>query len=169
MGHWNLKHWRLGISSDAVAVQYNCMVQVQTVIRALGLTGIASASVVVKKLPLERVKKNDGLSFPVVMITPARSPLNPAAGDNVQDDVVYGILVTLMDADNQEPTLALNLPRNVLWLERTRRAFHCKRLPNVATVYTCAVEPAEPVLPQAWAQNLWASALLLKFTSREHR
>ena len=169
MGHWNLKHWRLGVSSNAVAVQYNCMVQVQTVIRALGLTDIASASVVVKKLPLERVKENDGLNFPVVMITPVRPTLNPAAGDNVQDDVVYGVLVTLMDADNQEKTLAANLPRNLLWLEQIRRAFHCKRLANVATVYTCAVEPAEPVLSQAWAQNLWASALLLKFTSREHR
>lgn len=156
-------------TDPAGSVYYQCLTAVQSAIQNIGLSGVADASVVVKKLPLERVKTTDGLDWPVVLITPQRSVLNPAAGDNVNDDVVYHVLVTLLDDDNQESTLAANLGTYMLWLQQIRIVFHNKILTGVSTVYGCTVEPAQVVLPAAWAQNLWASALLLKFSSRENR
>lgn len=170
MGHWHLKHWKLGFTTTANSVEFQCLDAVRTVIRALGLTGVSSSSIVYKKLPLERVKRNDSLSYPIIIITPARKTMPWAQGDNVQDDIIYGVLVTLVDVDNQERTLEANLNKYLLFLQQIEKAFHVKGLVGVVPgIYTCAVEPADPVLPAAWGQNLWASALLLKFTSRENR
>ncbi len=169
MGHWHSNHWFLGYVDVAGSTYNQCLTATQTAIRNIGLTDVADASVVVKKLPLERVKTTDGLEWPVVLITPWKSTLAPAAGDNVNDDVVYGVLVTLLDADNQESTLEANLGKYTLWLQQIRKRFNHKLLSGVSTVYDCTVEPAQTVLPAAWKQNLWASALLLKFTSRENR
>ena len=169
MGHWNVKHWFQGYVDSSGSVYYQCLSAVQTGIQNIGLDGIDSDSVVVKKLPLERVKTNDGLDWPIILITPLKATLNPAAGDNVNDDVVYGVLVTIIAADNQESTLAANLSAYMLWLEQIRKKFHNKLLTNVATVYGCNVEPANTVDFPAWTKNLWASGLLLKFSSREYR
>lgn len=169
MGHFHLKHWKLGISTAANAVHYECLTSVQTIVRALGLTDVASASVVVKKLPLERVKRNDSLAYPIIVITPEVGPLNPAAGDNVNDDIIYGVGVNVVDNDNQERTLAANMNKYLLWLQQIRKVFHNKRLSNVSTVFACHVSPFPPVSPHHWVNNFWASGHLLKFTSRENR
>ena len=92
-----------------------------------------------------------------------------STGTNCQDDVVQPVLVTLIDQDQQEKTLEKNLSKYMGWLESIRKQFHNKGLTGVSAVYTCTVEPADVVLPQAWQANLWASALLLKFISRETR
>ena len=167
--HWHLKHWWLGLASDATAVYYDCLVAVQTTIRALGLTGVASASIVVKKLPLDRVKKNDALSYPIVLITPVREQISPTEGSNLQDDYVYSVLVTILDDDNQEKTLAANLPAYLLWRQQIEHAFQRQRLASLTTVYTATVEPADAVSLPAWARNLYMTALLLRFYSRETR
>ena len=170
MGHFNVHHWKQGYSTTGEAVQYAIETQIQTDIRALGLTDVASASVVVKKTPLaDWVKEADGLAWPLVLITPMKPALPPMQGSNVQDDVVYGVLVTLVDDDNQEKTLEVNHNKYLLWLEKIRKAFHNKGLSNVDTVYTCHVEQYEPVLPGAWQANKWASALLITAFSRETR
>lgn len=168
MGHWHLKHWKLGLASTASSVHYNCLTAVQTTIRALGLTDVVSASVVVKKLPLQRVQRSDSLTAPIILITPGR-PVNPDTGSNVQDDIIHSVLVSFLDDDNQEKTLAANMSKYLLWLERVRKAFNRKRLSGVATVYTCVVRPFDPVSYPHWLQNWWASSLLLQFTSRETR
>ena len=169
MGHWHNKHWFTTYVDSSGSVFYQCLAAVKTAIQNIGLSGVADASIVVKKLPLERVKTNDGLDWPVVLITPRKTTLNRAAGDNVNDDVVYGVLVTVIAADNQESTLATNLAAYTLWLEQIRKVFHNKRLTGVNTIYGCAVEPSETVNYPAWTKNLWVSGLLLKFDSREHR
>lgn len=169
MGHFHLKHWKLGYASTTDAIHNQCLDQVQTVIRALGLTDVQSASVVTKKLPLERIKDIDSLSYPVIIITPEQGSINPAAGDNVNDDIGYGVGVTLVDADNQERTLEANLNKYLLWLEKVRRAFHCKRLANVSSVNVCHVSPFPPISEHHFLHGLWSSGHLLKFISRENR
>lgn len=169
MGHFHLKHWKLGYASTTDAVHNQCLDQVQTVIRALGLTDVASASVVTKKLPLERVKNNDSLSYPIIIITPEQVTLNPAAGDNVNDDIVYGVGVNIADNDNQERTLEANLNKYLLWLQKVSRAFHNKRLSNVSSTIGCHVSPMPPVSANHWLHDLWSSGHLLKFISRENR
>jgi hypothetical protein len=169
VGHFHIKHWKLGYLDTAEAIQYQILGQVQTAVRALGLTSLASGSVVVKKLPLERVKRNDALSYPICIITPEQGPLNPMAGDNVNDDIVYGVGVNLADSDNQERTLAANLNKYLLWLQKIRKAFHNKRLSGINTVWTCHVSPMPPVSTSHWMNQLWASGHLLKFISRENR
>ncbi len=169
MGHFHTKHWKLAYVDGSDAVHYQCLSQVQTVIRNLGLADVASASVVVKKLPLERVKRNDSLAYPIIVITPEAGPLNPMAGDNVNDDIIHAVGINVVDDDNQERTLAANMNKYLLWLQQIRKAFHNKRLANVSSVYTCHVSPFPPVSPQHWVNNFWASGHLLKFTSRENR
>ncbi|KKN80762.1 hypothetical protein LCGC14_0325680 [marine sediment metagenome] len=169
MGHWHSSHWVQSYVDASGAIHNQCLTEVQTIIRNLGLAGVASASIVVKKLPLERTKDNDSLSYPIIIITPEQSVLNPTAGSNVQDDIVYGVGVNVVDDDNQERTLAANINKYLLWLQEIRKAFHSKRLQNITTVNTCAVVPMPPVSQHHWLNNFWASGHLLKFTSRENR
>ncbi len=170
MGHFNVHHWKQGYSTAGEAVQYAIEAQIQTDIRALGLTDVVSASVVVKKILASNWSKEvDNLSYPLILITPQKPALPPNLGSNVQDDVIYGVLVTLVDNDNQEPTLEANHNKYLMWLEQIRKQFHNKRLSNVSTVYTCQVEQHEPAMPGPWRDNVWASALLIKVFSRETR
>ena len=169
MGHWHSNHWFLGYVDPSGSVYYRCLTATQTAIRNIGLSGIADASVVAKKLPLDRVKANDGLSWPVILITPWKTTLPPAAGDNVNDDVIYGVLVTVIASDKQEATLEANLSVYTLWLEQIRKKFNNKLLTGVGTVWGCNVEPSKTVDFPSWMKGLWISGLLLKFTSRENR
>ena len=130
MGHWHLKHWKLGLASTASSVHYNCLTAVQTTIRALGLTDVVSASVVVKKLPLQRVQRSDSLTAPIILITPGR-PVNPDTGSNVQDDIIHSVLVSFLDDDNQEKTLAANMSNEAFL---GFQAFNTKKITGKDTI-----------------------------------
>ncbi|MBE3132933.1 MAG: hypothetical protein IMZ55_05630, partial [Acidobacteria bacterium] len=152
------------------AVHYQILTAVKARVLAATLAGIANASVLVKKLPLERLFLGESApALPGVIISPQRPAMPPAAGVTSKDDVIYGVLITLIAADNQEITVAANMDAYLLWLEQVAQAFRHQRLTGVSEVFDCSVEPYDPVLPQAWAQNKWASAVLLKFTAREPR
>lgn len=136
-----------------------------------GAASLSSDSVVVKKLALERIYKrlDVPVSLPCIIITPQRSTAVPTAGTLSYDDYVRPVLVTIVMADNAEPTLQLNLDIISLWQEKIERAFHNQRLAGVPEVLIGAAEPAETVVPNAWSQNVLVSAVLLKFTCREPR
>jgi hypothetical protein len=157
------------ITDAADAVQFQILEAVQARLRLLLLSGVEAGSIVVKKLPMQRTIKEWGLPMPAILVTPIRETMNPAAGTNLQDDVVFPAMLTIIEADNQEATLSLHLDRHTKWRERIERAFHNQRLPGVPAVFNCAVEPADAIIPQAWAQNLYASAIVLKFTARVPR
>jgi hypothetical protein len=142
----------------------------QSRIRSLSLSGVADASVICRKLPLERAFRDDEtIALPCILVTPQRETMDPVAGSNVHDDVGYGVLVTLVAADNQEPTLADGLDAHLLRRQRIAQAFRNQRLPGVDTVIGCRVEPADVVHASAWMANLLVCGLLLRFTSREPR
>ena len=152
------------------STHFQILEAVQAVIKTLTLAGVADDSVVVKKLPLERVVElPDGVALPAILITPQREIMPPTAGVTSFDDVLYGVLLTMIEADNQEDTLALNLDVVTLWRQRIAQAFRSQGLSAVATVYTATVEPADVVIPAAWNANLLGSAMLIRFTNREPR
>ena len=181
IGFWNPGGTATLISTGS-SVHYRCLYAVQARLQLLtyalvhdhaGGADIAllTSSIVVKKLPLERIyKRTDSpVPLPCIIITPQRSTASPTQGVTSSDDYVKPCLVTMVMADNAEPTLQLNLDVMSLWQEKVMRAFHNQRLDAVSEVLICAAEPAESVIVQAWGNNVLASAVLLKFTCREAR
>jgi len=155
-------------SDGLAAVHHRCLAAVQSKVRALGLAGLDADSVLVRKLPIDR-GLGPQVSLPAVLVTPERETMPPGAGVNLRDDVGYAVAVTLVDRDNQEPSLSANLNQYLRWREQIARAFRHQRLPGVPEIVTCTVEPAGVVGADAWAKNLYVSSLVLRFTSREQR
>jgi hypothetical protein len=157
-------------NSTIDSILYQVLGAVQARIRAVSLTGVASGSVLYKKLELSRMfRQPDGLTLPGVLITPGRQTMNPRAGTTSQDDVEYGVLVTILRADNQEATIGVDLDAQTLAYEKIAKAFRNQRLSGVTEITTCAVEGSDTVLGPAWQKNLLASSMVLRFTSREGR
>ena len=62
MGHWHNRHWKLGLATSASSTIKQILDAVAVVIKALALTSIVDASVLVKKLPLEQIFTKDSAS-----------------------------------------------------------------------------------------------------------
>jgi hypothetical protein len=159
------------VVTDGLApVHLACLTAAQARIQALLLDGVGADSILVAKIPLDRnLGTGSGVALPAILLAPERETVDPQAGVNSLDDVGYGVMVTIVDRDNQEPTLHLNLDKYLLWREKIVRAFRNQRLPGVPGVMNCVVEPAEVVSGEAWSKNLFTSALVLRFVSREPR
>ncbi len=170
------------MTSDAEAVHYRCLAAVQARLQDVSFPAVHDVgggsdiplqltSIVVKKLPMERVysRKDSPLPLPCIIITPQRVTAPPTAGVTTHDDYQRPCLVTMVMADNEEATLQVNLDVIGLWQEKVMHAFQNQRLPGVAEALICHVEPAESIIPIAWGRNVLASAVLLKFTCREPR
>jgi hypothetical protein len=142
----------------------------QQSIQSLDLDGVDTASVVVQKLPVDRhLGIADGVALPAILITPQGESIDPASGTNLMDDVTYAVRVTLVDRDNQEPTLVANIDRYLIWRQRIARTFRNQPLTAVPEIYTTILEPGDVVDAAAWESNLFASVLTLRFVSREPR
>jgi hypothetical protein len=158
------------VTDGQESLHTRCLAAAQARIVSLALSGLAASSVVIRKLPVDRhLGASGGIALPAVILSPRRAAMPPAAGTNGFDDVHYDVLVTIFDRDNQEPTLALNLGRHLLWREQIARAFRNQRLGGVPQIIHAEVEPAEGLLEDAWKHELMVSAMLLRFTSREPR
>ncbi len=157
-------------NASAQSVWYQCLIAAQSRVRAIGLSGVASGSVIVKKKELRRlVEQPDGITLPAVLITPLRETMRPTEGVMSKDDVGYGVLITTVSADNQEPTLEANLNRETLWRQQIARAFRNQRLSGVSEIINAWVEPADFIKLPEWLNNLLASSLAVRFVSREVR
>ena len=102
----------LGFGPVWSSVYGRVLLATQQSIQSLGLDGIDASSVVVQKLPVDRhLGIADGVALPAILITPEGETIDPASGTNLMDDVTYAVRVTLVDRDNQEPTLVANVDR----------------------------------------------------------
>lgn len=158
------------VTSATESVYYQCLTGTRSRVQAVSLSGIENANIVAKKMPHPRLFSDDGsISLPCVLITPPgdRQPANE--GTNLEDDVHYRVLVTVVSPDNQERTIAANLSRDLLWMQQISRAFRQQRLPGVDEVVTCRVQPGEAYVPAAWRNNYAVSARVLEFIAREPR
>lgn len=169
----------VALTDNTQSPHYQCLLAAQARVQALSLPGLAAESVIWRKLPLDRLLgASQPTSLPCVLLTPVKESMDPAQGLSALDDVVYGVQCTIVAADNQEPTLQANFAQYTLWRWKIAMAFRLQSLTGVTVkvggqpqpgIYNAYVEPAEVVLPAAWSANLYASALLLRFVSREPR
>jgi hypothetical protein len=157
------------VTAATNAMHYDILVGVQARIQSIGLSGITNASVVVSKIEDRKIWSLTGISLPAVIITPTIERSNPREGVTSADTVTYGVRVTMLEKDNQEPTGTANLNRHLLWKEQIRKAFQNQALTGVASVYHGYVDPVDCIIPAAYAQNLMATTLLLRFSVRESR
>ena len=160
----------LGFGPVWSSVYGRVLLATQQSIQSLGLDGIDPSSVVVQKLPVDRhLGIADGVALPAILITPEGETIDPASGTNLMDDVTYAVRVTLVDRDNQEPTLVANVDRYFVWRQRIARTFRNQTLAAVPEIYTTTLDPGDVVDSAAWESNLFASVLTLRFVSREPR
>ena len=151
------------VSSTSQAVYQAVLQSIQAKIIALGLS-ISAENVVVGKVANDR-----NHSKPCILISPyRREELKAAAGTNLRDDIGYQIQISILDADNRDPSANLNT--YLLWREQIRRAFHNSRLAGVGSVYSTQVMPLQVVDADAWFQrNQFVSGLVVHCISRETR
>lgn len=155
--------------SDSVSMQL--MEQTQTAIRALALTGVASANVLIQKVP-SILKKDLQATTPVpcIIIAPAPEGLNPNAGTNVRDDVDYNFQVLMVQKSAHDQSA--NLDRLLLWRESIRRKLMNSRF-TVASAITSilrgVVLPGPVFDSDSFSEGFDVSGLRLQVTSRETR
>ena len=159
-------------TAGATSIKSQILAAVAVRIQSLNLANIATASIVVKKLPISRYLESaspNPIALPAVIVADVAPENMPPRGTCQLDDVDYPIQVSLIEVDNQESTVQANHDQHLLWRETIEQAFRFQRLPGVTTVINCTVEPSAPIDQGAWMKNYYASALTLRFTSREPR
>lgn len=168
------------VTDGADAYLWQCIQAVQARLQALTFDAdipIANNSIVIRKLPLDKnllttpeVKSVFyGVQLPCIIVGPSAEIVNPTQGTNYRDDVNYSVLVTVVDADDQEPTLLRNLPEYLKWREQIRRAIHNQYLPGVSNGAYGTIVPQDLPSLAAWKQNYWAMAQIARFKNRETR
>lgn len=152
------------LSDGTTAVHYRILEAVKTGVNAIGLSGIPSAQV--HRVWLPRVL--EGLTtFPAVLICPVGAETDVSALTG-RDDIGYPVLVALVD--KQQADNVANMPRNLLWRQKVARYFRHQRLSGVTEVQLpTEIIPDQVVLPEAFSKNLFMSAILFRFVSREPR
>lgn len=159
---------QFALTDEIDSVYWDILCAVRDQIVSLALSG--SPTVTLRKLaPDQNLGVGSDAPFPVIIVCPEREPTPSGSGTNASDEVVYGVWCIVVDKDNRESTIALNLDQRLYWREIIRRQFINQRLSGVSSVYTCQVEAANVAIKEAWTSNLFVSAQLLRFISRESR
>lgn len=149
-----------------VSVWEQCANAVQVTIRSLALDGLPDDKVVVQWYP--KIERDVQPAPPCCLVAPFGSEQYSAGYFNSTDEVVYPVIVVLIDKLNSDSRL--NITRDLLWRQRIQRAFRRQRLAGVASVGYTEPQPDAVVNPDAYNANLLVSATVFKFTSyREPR
>lgn len=157
-----LRHF--AATSGDQAIHYTCLVAAQSKIQSLALSGISNANVVIRKL-----NSDHGLTLPGIVLSPLGAEQQGLRlGTNIQDDVTYPIVLSILEAENRDMS-STNLNTRLLWRERINQAFRSQRLSTATTVYIVDVQPGPIVSPSDLWKNIYHSGLILRCTSREGR
>lgn len=141
---------------------------VQSRIRDIGLSGVASDSVLVVKFPWDR-NPIEERNLPYILISPSREQFNARdrEGSNYMDRIGYTVLVVSVASSNQA------LTSQTTTLDRRHRIFKAFRnhwwLSGVPEILSIEVQPGDVYVPSAFSQNMDASALMLRCFTRETR
>lgn len=161
---------------------HKIMTEVANRIKSGGLTDLPDANVVIKKTTKDRERIEVGL--PGILIAPGNTENIPTTGGtNIRDDIGYPVEVMMFDAHRQQsfdnlpvdaeeghPDQEYHFDDRLQWRDTIRKLFIRQRLTGVDTVFTCEVEPLAIVDANEFLKrNLWVSALVLRFWSREAR
>ena len=134
----------------ATSTYYQILIAIRQRIADLGLTDIPVTQLYLRRVPTDR-----SVDLPAVIISPLGTE-TLLIGTNASEDTGYPVLVTTVQGVTKLPTalaseentrdLTLEVQElELTWRETIRFAFHNQRLPGVALVYRCLVEP-QPVL-----------------------
>lgn len=150
------------------AVLFDILEAIRADVQALGLPGLAAANVLVQKVPGDRPADLPAQKYPCILIAPVGAEeLNPSAGTNLRDDVVYPVRITILADDCRDQEQQFN--QYLGWRETLRRSFHNQRL-TAALCFAVHVEPLDVIDKSAWTgKGLFMSSLLLRCHSREPR
>lgn len=158
-------YFRPLVDPTARSVWERCAVAVKDVIDGLNLSGIDTSHSLVEWWP--KILRGMSPAPPCVLVAPFSAEDYPNTGVNDQDDVGYPVLVVLVDKLNNDS--AANMTRDLLWREKVSRVFRFQRLAGVPEVYNSDIRPDVVVHPDAYANGLLVSSILLRFISRESR
>lgn len=147
------------------SVLYRIMTAMQTQIVALSLEDVSSANVVVKWLPRDLDSSVD--PKPMIVICPAPLPENDQSYLTATDHIGYPVLVASLNAQNQD--YDDNIARNTLHRQKIRQEFISQGLVGVPEVQYCRVEPQAIINPAWFDKNVFYSAQVFRFSSRETR
>jgi hypothetical protein len=131
--------------------------------------GVESVTIVKKVMPERDFGAGKEFPIPAVVLWPLNEISPPEAGLNEVDDVTYTVACVILQADNQKTGITDANRDHFLWRQKIAKAFRNQRLPGVASVIRVAVQPGDVSSDEAWKDGWFASALLLKFTSRQSR
>lgn len=147
-----------------VSTGYSVMVAAKTVIESLDLDD--TPAVLIQKVPVDQgLKIPAGTPLPAIILSPWREQMRPSPIG--VDDVAYGVICVMIDADEREGTLTADLNRSLQWRETIRKAFIGQRVIGLESCIYCEVAPFEVVSREGWASNYFVGALLLNFVVRE--
>lgn len=162
-------YFRITDADDEVSISYQYQLAVQARIQSLALSGISNGNIAIKKLPWHRAAD----TYPQIIITGYLPESIPrGAGTNLRNDVGYPVTVTILAADNQD--LTTNHERNLRWRQRIIQACIDNQInPSIGSGNTaqriCTVEPNTVVVPESFANNVFHSSFVLRFTARQAR
>lgn len=113
----------------------------------------------VRQQPLPANPKNNELTSGA-FLCPA-TEREGAHGTNQSNDIGYGFLLMLLQKSNSD--LGKTAQQTLMpWREAVRKHFHHRSPLRSQGAYTCTVEHAPAVLPDAWKQQYDASALVIR-------
>lgn len=138
---------------------------VVTVIQGLSLTGVMSVNV--QRLVSSQDVAIEGVQFPAIRVAmTGRETMDPSAGTNQSDELVYPVAVYMLDVANQDQQAKSGGDTWLYWRELIAKAFHNKRLSAVSTSLKCVVQPMEIHSREAWKSNIWLSGLVVNVHCR---
>ena len=170
---------RFRVSRAADSILYQALGAIQARIQTLGLSPIPGDSVRALRhdeVLIGKVAFLEKRPAPCVVVYPAGSEvLDPLAGTNESDDILYPINVLIVDTDNQH--LTANMRTYYKWRQDIRQAIHhtksdllpdpFKKIVNIAHV-----TPLDILDDQAWLASTarkFVSGLRVMVASRESR
>jgi len=128
---------------------------VQTAIDALSLTDCEEVAV-------RAVPKDGGEFYHGITVSPVAE--QEFAGTNTREDIGYGVQITMVVANDVDPTEGDLL---TTWRQTIRKKFIHQKIASITTVTTCLVEPG-PVYANT-PEHLDISTMIIRVISRETR
>jgi hypothetical protein len=120
----------------------------------------------IEQVERHKIPSRQRLTLPCCLVTSFNKAETMLGGTNERDDLGYPAYVLFV---SRMPEDLADEGRVMLWRQEVSRAFRSQRLPGVAEVLTCEIEP-DPVFE--WDEKAYEyqfSAMTLRFHTREVR
>lgn len=161
----------LNTAATSESIYHRCLRRVKEIVQDLGLSGIASNKVLMRKMPWTSDFLQTVGALPCVLVCPY-GRISVAGATNRRDDIGYPIAVVTIQrsADSSNANrLTANFNRHLTWRQKISRAFRHGRLDGVNEVWTTREEPDQTIGQQAFSDGFDAQATIFRFIAREER